>query len=90
MQTNLSKKVERIFNRFDQIGSLSKAIIKYGSLVFLLIFALGTVLVVFNREALNYNDYLEFIADSFIKSSFTIFAEAIIGGLLMDYFFRKN
>lgn len=90
MQTNLSKKVEKIFHRFDEVNSLAKAIIKYGSLAFLFIFTLGTALVVYNRVALNYDEYVEFIATSFIKSSFTILAESVIGGLLMDYFFNKN
>lgn len=90
MQTNLSKKIEKLFSRFSEMGTLSKAIIKYGSLAFLIIFAVGTMMVVFNRTVFNYNDYYEFIATSVIKSSFTILAEAIIGGLLIDYIFSKN
>lgn len=90
MQPDLNKRIAKIFTEFNKIGKLSKAIIKYGTQFFLALFAVGTLLVIINHTRLNYDLYIEFIARSVIKSSFTIFAEAVIGGLLMDYIFRKT
>lgn len=89
MQSNNSKKIEKIFTAFGKIGKYPKAIIKYGTQVFLALFATGTFLVVMNRIVYNFDPYFEFVATSLIKASFTIFAEVIIGGLIIDYVFRK-
>lgn len=85
MQSNLAKKMEKIFEAFANIGKLPKKIIKYGAQAFLALFILGTIMVVYNRTVLNYEPYFEFVAISIIKSSFTILAEAIAGGLIIDY-----
>jgi len=85
MQSNLAKKLEKIFEAFRKIGKLPRNIMKYGAHAFLALFILGTIMVVYNRTVLNYDLYLEFIATSIIKSSFTILAETIIGGLIVDF-----
>jgi len=89
MQSNLAKSIERIFSAFSKLDKLPKAIIKYGAIAFLAIFGLGTLLVVLNHTGGKYDPHSEFIATSVVKSSFTILAEAVIGGLLMDYIFKK-
>ena len=89
MQFNLSKSIRKIYTAFINLGKLPKYIIKYGSLVFLILFAAGTFLFVYNRAVLNYEPYFEFIATSIIKTSFTILAEAVVGGLLIDYIIGK-
>lgn len=90
MQSNLTKHLQKIFSAFDKIDRLPKAIIKYGAHAFLVLFAIGTTLVVYNHTKLNYDPYYEFIAISVVKASFTILAEAVIGGLLIDFVFKKN
>lgn len=89
MQSNISKNIEKIYSEFSKLSKYPKALIKYGSQAFLALFALGTLLVVLNHTALNYDAYFEFIAESIIKSSFTILAEAYIGALIIDYVMRK-
>lgn len=90
MQTNLVKKIEKIFLALKEVDKYPKMIIKYGAYAFLLLFAIGTALVVYNRTMLNYDPYYEFVAMSIVKVSFTILAEAVIGGLLIDYVFKKR
>jgi hypothetical protein len=89
MQSNLSKKIEKIFTAFDKIEKFPRAIIKYGVIVFLVIFGLSTGLVVFNHTVNNLDPYIEFVALYLVKTSFIILAEAVIGGLIIDYVFKK-
>jgi len=89
MERNLGKNIEKIFSAFRKIDNYPKAIIKYGAIAFLLLFAAGTGLVVFNHTRLGVDAYLEFVANSVIKNSFTVLAEVVIGGLLFDYIFKK-
>lgn len=89
MQSNLVKKLEKIFEAFGKMGNLPKSIIRYGAHAFLALFIIGTVMVVYNHVT-NYDLYLEFIAKTIIKSSFTILAETVIGGLIIDFVFGKN
>lgn len=89
MQSNLSKNLNKIFSAFNNLSKLTKSIIKYGTQAFLLLFFLGTLFFVLNRTVLSYNAYNDLIAISVIKNSFTIFAEAVIGGLIIDYVINK-
>ncbi|MCX7843077.1 MAG: hypothetical protein N2489_08390 [Clostridia bacterium] len=89
MQAKINKNLQKIFLEFDKIGKLPKMIIKYGSQLFLGLFALGTALIVFNRLYLGFNLGLQNAAISLVKNSFIILAEAIIGGLLIDYIFKR-
>jgi ABC-type Co2+ transport system permease subunit len=90
MQMDQEKKLKKFLTAFDSIGKLPRNIIKYGLHIFLVLFALGTAIVVYSRVALGYEPYFEFIAMSIVKTSFTILAEAIIGGLLIDYVFKSR
>ena len=90
MQSYLVKSIQKIFSAFDKIDNIPKKLIKYGMFVFLAIFALGTLLVVVYHTSNNPNSYFEFLANSIVKSSFIILAEAVIGGLVMDFAFKKN
>lgn len=89
MQSNITKGIERIFTSFDSLNSLTKTMLKYGTQAFLALFALGALLVAYNHTSLNFDSYFEFIATSMVKSSFIILAEVIIGGLLIDFMFKK-
>jgi hypothetical protein len=90
MQINLAKKIRKILAAFSEVNKIPAMVIKYGALVFLVLFAVGTALVVYNHTKPGYDSYLEFVALSVVKSSFTILAEAVIGGLLLDFLFKKN
>ena len=90
MQSNLARKLEKIFEAFGKIGKLPRNIIKYGAHAFLALFIIGTIMVVYNRTVLNYDLYLEFIATSIIKTSFTVLAETTVGGLVIDFIFGEK
>lgn len=90
MQFNLEKNLKRIFSALGNIDRFPRLVIKYGTQAFLLLFALGTLLVVLNHTSVSRNYYDEYIATTIIKTSFTILAEAIIGGLIIDFVFKKK
>ncbi len=90
MNLNLSKHIEKIFFEFNKINKLSKSIIKFGSLAFLLLFAVGTIIVVVNNSIISFEPYIQLIAHSIIKSSFIIFAESVVGGIAIDYIMGKS
>lgn len=89
VQSNLLKKMNKILKAFDNLGKLPKALIKYGSYVFLAIFTIGTLSVLLNNTLLPYNSYLDMVSKAIVITSFTLAAEAIIGGLVMDFVFKK-
>lgn len=86
----ITKKINKVINELSKLNKHTKLVIRWGGNIFLILFALGTLLIVLNRKTLNYNSYMEFIAMSIIKASFTILAEIIIGGLSIDYVFNKT
>lgn len=68
---------------------LPKALIKYGCIIFLGLFLAGTVMVLLNYTVLTWNSYFDLVSKSLVKTSFTIGAEAVIGGLVLDFVFKK-
>jgi len=89
MQSNLIKNIEKILTAFSKMGKLPKALIKYGSYVFFGLFTVGTILVLLNNTLLPYNSYFDMVSKAIVITSFTLVAEAIIGGLVMDFVFKK-
>ncbi len=89
MQTNISKGFEKIFCELNKLNAFTKTVIKHGAQIFLALLALGTLLIVYNHTVHGLDSYFEFISTSIIKSSFVILAEVVIGGLLIDYIFKK-
>lgn len=90
MQINLDKNTKKIFTAFSRMEKLPKSVIKYGSLAFLALFLIGTALFAYNHLKLNNDEYFGLISTTIIKSSFTILAEGVIGGLLIDYICKKG
>ncbi|NSW89984.1 MAG: hypothetical protein HPY74_04735 [Firmicutes bacterium] len=90
IKTAINKNIKKIVTELSKLNNHTKTAIKWGINIFLVFFALGTLLVVLNRIVFNYGSYIEFIATSIIKASFTILAEIIIGSLLVDYVFNKS
>lgn len=72
------------------MGKLPKALIKYGCYVFFGLFIIGTVLVLLINTLLPYNSYFDMVSKAIVITSFTLAAEAIIGGLVMDFVFNKK
>jgi hypothetical protein len=88
--TNINKNIEKIFSEFYKLNPFTKTVIKRGTQICLTLLILGTVLIFLNHTQFNYDLNYEFIATSIVKNSFTILAEVVIGGLLIDYVFNKK
>ncbi len=88
-QSNRIESIEKIVSAFNKMQKLPKTLIKYGLYVFTGIFAIGMILVTLNNTLLPYNHYLDMVSKEIVKVSFIIAAETIIGGLVMDYVFKK-
>jgi hypothetical protein len=89
LQQNPIKSLEKVMNAFSKMEKLPKAMIKYGCIIFLGLLFAGTVMVLMNYTVLTYNSYLDIVSKSIVKTSFTIGAEAIIGGLVLDFIFKR-
>ena len=90
MQIKRSNEIIKKFAALNDIDKISKAIIKYGSMFFMILLALGTLLIVLNNSVLEYDSYLDFVAKSIVKISFSILAEVIIGALAIDFIMGKK
>lgn len=88
-QSERTKNIKKILTAFNGIHKLPLAIIKYGSLISAALFTIGAVLVILNNTILPYNSFSDMVSKEVVKTSFTLGAEAIIGGLIMDFVFKK-
>lgn len=68
---------------------LPKTLIKFGIYVFLVIYVIGTVLVILGNTVLPYDPYFDMVSKEIVKVSFVLAAEAVIGSVVMDYVFRS-
>lgn len=75
---------KKIKEQFANINKVSKIIIKYGSLLSYLLIIIG-----FCMLFLSYDNYSSFVAQEFIKASFSVLAEIIIGGLFFDLVIQR-
>lgn len=81
--------LSKIVKELSSVGKIPKVIMKYGSLIsFLLMFGSLIVMIV-NFKTANNND-IYFASKSLMQTCPTLFAESIIGGLLMDYMSKMN
>ncbi|GAE89103.1 hypothetical protein [Acetivibrio straminisolvens] len=90
MQLNNMKKIEKIAKEFNKINRLSKLIIKYGFFTFIAMFLLGALTILMYQTVLYSNDYTYYLGTLIVKTSFTILAEAVIGGLVIDFITAKG
>jgi len=89
-QSNRTKNIEKIFTAFDSMEKLPKSLIKYGLYVFLAIYSIGTLMVILNNTIIPYDSYFDMVSKEIVKVSFILAAEAIIGGVVMDYAFSHH
>ncbi len=90
MQANKSNSFKKIFSELSKVSPSAKKVIKIGAILCLGLLVLGGALIVVSRYSRGYDSYMEFLAGSIIKSSFTILAEVIIGSLIVDYVFGRG
>jgi hypothetical protein len=89
MQTNTNKKLSRLISTLDNMNAFPKAIIKYGTRISLALLLAGSIIILFNHFT-GYDAFKSFVGTSIIKNSFSLLAEVIIGGLLIDFVFKKK
>jgi len=90
MYFNMTKNIEKIKSEFNNLGKTNKIIIKAGSIISLILLILGAILIICNHFFLDKDLFYELVARTLVKNSFTILAEAVIGGLILDYLFNKR
>ena len=76
--------VDKVSQEIKNIGKLPKNIIKYGTLASFLLFLGAAIAFYINNNYFNDHE-LMYNSISLMKASSTIFAEIIIGGLLIDH-----
>ncbi len=86
---NLNRNLERVFFAFTNLGKLPRKVIKYGTVLFVIMLVAGLVLMLLNSMVFSFSSYLDLVAKSIVKTSFSIAAEVVIGGLILDYVFKK-
>lgn len=86
----MNKNVEKVIKEFSELGKIPKIVLQTGSRVFISIIMAGTLLITFNHLNPVFNTYIEFAANSLVKTSFAILAETVIGGLLLDYAIKRK
>lgn len=88
-QPNRTEYIKRIITAFRGISPLPSALLKYGTYAFLGMLAIGSVMLLLNNAVLPYNSYFDMVSKEIVKTSFIIAAEAIIGGLAIDFAFKR-
>jgi len=76
---------KKIKEHFSSINKISRNLIKYGSFISYLLIITGICMLFWASD-----NYSYFVAQEFIKSSFSVLAEIIIGGLFFDLVIRLN
>jgi len=89
LQSNLAKQLDKILTAFSKLDKLPKALIKYGVYVSLAVLTIGCILVLLNYTILPYDSYFDMVSKKLVLTSFSLAAEAIIGGIVMDIVFRR-
>lgn len=80
---------EKILQAFSKMQKIPKTLIRYGMYISTGILVTGMILVILSNTVLEFDPYMDMVSKEIVKTSFVIAAETIIGGLIMDYVFRK-
>lgn len=88
-QSNRTSNIKKLMNAFNNIDKLPKAFLKYGGFAVLVLFTIGTILVILNHTMLPYNSHFDMISKELVKVSFIVGAEVVIGSLVMDFVFKR-
>ncbi|MDK2798490.1 MAG: hypothetical protein PWP27_70 [Clostridiales bacterium] len=85
----MNSTIRKIFTTINSIGQLPKKIIVHGLQLANGLLIVALILFFINSSIYNFDYNITFITFVMAKTGLTIFAEAIIGGLLVDYFIKK-
>ncbi len=88
-QTDRTNKIKKILIAFNSIHKFPMALIKCGTYAFLTVFTIGCILVMLNNTVLPYSTFSDMASKEIVRTSFILLAEAVIGGLIMDFVSKK-
>lgn len=89
MYSSTNKKSQKLFTVFNELNSISKAIIIYGSRISLTLLVVTSVIFFVNYFSISPNLNIFNTTTDIIKMSYTLLAISIIGGLTVDYLSRN-
>ena len=81
--------IKKLITAENSISTLSKKIIIHGVQLASGLILIALILFFINIKLYHYDFNVEFITFCMIENGVTIFAEAIIGGLLIDFLIKK-
>ncbi len=81
--------VKKIINSINTVARPAKKIIVHGIQFSIGLLIIALILHFINNKVYIYNYYTVFIGFITAKTSVAIFAQAVIGGLFLDYIFKK-
>jgi len=85
----MNSNIKKIITTMNSIGSFPKKIIIHGVQFACGLLIIALVLLYMNSSADNMNSQIAFTIFTIAKTGVTIFAEAIIGGFIVDYLIKK-
>jgi hypothetical protein len=85
----MKERMAKMMKHIQNIETISKKIFKYGFLASLLLFFLSGTIYIMNHYFLS-DSTLAFNSSQLMMTSINIFAQVIIGGLIIDYFAKSN
>lgn len=85
-----TKKFKELLCRLNGMNKHARFIIRFGAHFSIALLAVGAVTFVYNRTAIHDNSLLELISTNLIIYSFSVLAEFIIAGVILDYLTKKE
>jgi|LSQX01.2.fsa_nt_gb uncharacterized protein YacL len=86
----MSENIKKIISSINGLHTLSRRIIVYGVQIATGGLIISLIMMFVNRYIYNYDYLLNSNTLSLAKTCVILFAEAIIGGLVIDYFIKKK
>ncbi|NLY43174.1 MAG: hypothetical protein GX066_04235 [Clostridiaceae bacterium] len=81
---------KKIVATMSGIGKLPRQIIMHGVQAATGVLVIALLLYFINKNIYNFDYYITFLSYEMASTGLTLFAEAIIGGLVIDYFIKKG
>jgi len=81
--------MSKIIKSFKELSVIPAKLIKYGIQINCILIIIGVFLYLNNDYSSNYSFSLNELSKLIVSTSAFIFAEIIIGGLLLDYYTKK-
>ena len=86
----MDKVVEKVVKQIQSINNISRKVIKYGFIMFLICLFVSLVLAIVNKQYLGNIYQVNMNSIDIFKASFSVLAITTIGGLVMDYISKNG